>query len=100
MSAAPVRAHGKRLLDPENQHVALDPQPVLGGSLIAVQVRDLPVRGGLNKVGLRMLSQDFLAPRIGPNRRLEINGLDVDQLLGQGHKRTPDSPAQRGLSTQ
>ena len=71
VSAAAVCAHGERLFDPEYQDVALDTQPVLGRSLIAMQVRDLPMGRDFVRMYLWLMTQDLRASRIAPNSRLD-----------------------------
>ena len=39
----------------------------------------------LDQFSRRVLSQDVLTSCIAPDRRLEINRLDVNQVLGNGH---------------
>ena len=53
----------------------------------------------LDKLGIRVLSQDLLASRIAPDSGLEIDRLDIDQLFRCGHSLTPDCPVPAGLST-
>ncbi len=89
MGAAPVRPHAQALLDPEHQDVALDPHPILGTAGIAVKLRDVPVRGHDDTLGIGIAGKDLPAASESLDGRLHVDGLDVDEVLGQGHEEPP-----------
>src|SRR4051794_13691700 len=79
--AAPVRPHGEALLDAQHQDGALDLEPIVDRTLVAVQARDLPVRVHGDALGVRKGRQDLAPPRIVLNGRLQVDRLNVDEAL-------------------
>src|SRR3954470_2824169 len=86
MRAASVRPHVQGFLDPEYQDVALDLQPIVSRALVAVQSRDLPVRGHDNALGIRVRGQNPPATGVRLERWLQVDGLNVDQVVRQGQE--------------
>src|SRR3954454_6330319 len=85
MRAASVRPHVQGFLDPEYQDVALDLQPIVSRALVAVQARDLPVRAHEDALGIRVRGQNLPATRTLLDGRLQVDGLDVDEVVRQNH---------------
>jgi len=81
MRAAPVRPHGEALLDAQHQDGALDLEPIVDRTLVAVQARDLPVRVHGDALGVRKGRQDLAPPRIVLDGRLQVDRLNVDEAL-------------------
>ena len=86
MRRAPVRSECQRLLDSQHQVVALNAQPVVGVALVAVQRRDLPVRGDFDALDVRVAREDFASPLELRDRRLEIDLLDINQVARKRHR--------------
>ena len=82
-----VGFHFQRFAHAQNQSFALDAEPigVVGG--VAVQSRNLPVRGHFDPIRVGETRQDFARSRVLCDVRLVINRMDVEQMFGQRNRR-------------
>src|SRR5690242_11678482 len=78
IGGAPVRPRGQRLLDPQDEGLALDAHPAPDVGLVAVQFGDPPVTGDLDPGGVGEPGEHLL-----PAGQFGGGGFEVDARRGQ-----------------